>query len=61
MFLFRNVVQSLLASYVRIYEIKLFPVSLPMNFSLHINLFARIFAFSTVPRYGNMTVALLCE
>ena len=56
MFLFCNIVQSLFASFVRIYKIKLSLVRLrlPLKFSLNINL---PFAVATVLSYGNMAVA----
>ena len=42
MSLFRNTVQSLFAVFVRIYKMKLFPIRLPLNVSLYINLFLRL-------------------
>ena len=43
-FFFRNIVQSLFASFVRIYKMKLFLVGQgqPINFSFYINLFLRL-------------------
>ena len=50
-FFFRDIVQSLFASFVLIYKMKL---KLFASYQL-------IFAFATVRRYGNMIVPLLYE
>ena len=55
MFAFRNIAQSLFASFIRIYKIKSFPASLrlPIKFLLYINLFLHLLrCFVTVACIG---------
>ena len=42
MFLFCNILPSLFSVFVQMYEVKLFPVGLPINFSLCIDLYLRL-------------------